>query len=70
MNTVDGTLQSPREAENSSADYRLQMVDMIKGGKIREARQLLCSQVRPDEMEELFRWMYDNLGLWLSLIHI
>ena len=64
MNTVDGTLQSPREAENSSADYRLQMVDMIKTGKIREARQLLCSQVRPDEMEELFRWMYDNLGLW------
>ena len=64
MNTVDGTLQSPREAESSSADYRLQMVDMIKAGKIREARKLLCSQVRPDEMEELFRWMYDNLELW------
>ena len=27
-------------------------------------RDRLCSQVRPDEMEELFRWMYDNLGLW------
>jgi len=35
-------------------------------GKIREARELLCSQVRADEMEELFRWMYDNLELWSS----
>ena len=66
MNTVDGTLQNPQEAENTTADYRLQMVDMIKAGKIREARELLCSQVRADEMEELFRWMYDNLELWSS----
>jgi replication factor C small subunit len=64
MNTVDNVLQSPQEADNSTADYRLQMVDMIKAGKIREARQLLCSQVRADEMEDLFRWMYDNLELW------
>ena len=67
MNTVDGTLQSPQEADNSTADYRLQMVDMIKAGKIREARQLLCSQVRADEMEDLFRWMYDNLELWSTI---
>jgi len=64
MNTVDNTLQSPQEAENTTADYRLQMVDMIKAGQIREARKLLCSQVRADEMEDLFRWMYDNLELW------
>ena len=25
---------------------------------------MLCSQVRPEEMDELFRWMYDNLQLW------
>ena len=43
-----------------------EMVEMIKAGKIREARQLLCSQVRPDEMEDVFRWMYDNLELWSS----
>ena len=27
---------------------------------------MLCSQVRPEEMDELFRWMYDNLELWGS----
>ena len=64
MNTVDGVLQNPQESDNATADYKLQMVDMIKAGKIREARQLLCSQVRPDEMEDVFRWMYDNLELW------
>lgn len=64
MNTVDGVLQNPQESDNATADYKLQMVDMIKAGKVREARQLLCSQVRPDEMEDVFRWMYDNLELW------
>jgi replication factor C small subunit len=64
MNTVDGVLKSPQESDKAQADYKLQMVDMIKEGKIREARLLLCSQVRPDEMEDVFRWMYDNLELW------
>lgn len=64
MNTVDSVLQNPQEGDNATADYKLQMVDMFKAGKIREARKLLCSQVRPDEMEDLFRWMYDNLNLW------
>jgi len=40
------------------------MVELFKSGKIREARQLLCSQARPEEMEEIFRWCYDNLELW------
>ena len=64
MNTVDSVLQSPQEGDSATADYKLQMVDMFKAGQIRDARKLLCSQVRPDEMEELFRWMYDNLELW------
>jgi len=64
MNTVDGALQNPKDTDNSSADYKLAVVDLFKEGKIREARKLLCSQVRPEEMEELFRWMYDNLELW------
>jgi replication factor C small subunit len=64
MNTVDGVLVKPNESDNSTADYRLAVVDLFKSGKILEARKLLCSQVRPEEMDELFRWMYDNLELW------
>ena len=24
----------------------------------------MCENARPDEIEEIFRWMYDNLNLW------
>jgi hypothetical protein len=40
------------------------MVTLLKQGKARYARKLLCSQIQRDEVEELFRWMYDNLDLW------
>ena len=66
MNTVDGKLVKPQESDNSTADYRLAVVDLFKQGKILEARKLLCTQVRPEEMDEVFRWMYDNLELWGS----
>lgn len=65
MSSVGGKLTSPKELGSSStADYRLKMVDLFKAGKIAEARKLACANVRPDEMEEMFRWMYDNLHLW------
>jgi replication factor C small subunit len=64
MNTIDGKLVSPQESDKATADYRLAVVDLFKQGKVLEARKLLCNQVRPEEMDELFRWMYDNLELW------
>ena len=64
MNTVDGKLLKPNEGDSATADYKLAVVDLFKQGKILEARKMLCSQVRPEEMDELFRWMYDNLQLW------
>lgn len=64
MNTIDGTLVKPNEGDSATADYKLAVVDLFKQGKILDARKMLCSQVRPEEMDELFRWMYDNLELW------
>lgn len=64
MASVDGKLMSPRESGASTADYRLKMVELFKSGKILDARKLACANVRPDEMEDMFRWMYDNLHLW------
>lgn len=64
MNTVDGQLQKPNEGDAGTADYKLAMVDLFKQGKIKEGRQLLASQARPEEMDDVFRWMYDNLDLW------
>ena len=61
-----GTLQNATSNSQGSSDYRLQAVELFKAKKIREARKLICSQVRPDEMEEVFRWMYDNLDLFAT----
>lgn len=64
MNSVDNKLKAPSESGQGTADYKLAMVDLFKHGKIREARKLLCEQARPEEMEEIFRWLYDNLQMF------
>lgn len=64
MAAVDGRLMPPREAGSGTADYRIKMVDLMKKGDILEARKVACANVRLDEMEEMFRWCYDNLHLW------
>lgn len=64
-NSVAGHLNTPSDIANT-ADYMLEVVRRIKAGKLREARQLLCANTRQDEMEEIFRWAYDNLDLWSS----
>jgi replication factor C small subunit len=64
QNSKGGTLKSPSASDRSAGDYRLEMVDLFKKGKIREARTLLCSNIRPEEVDELIRWSYDNLDIW------
>jgi replication factor C small subunit len=64
QNVVEGTLVSPSAGENESADYKLEMVDLFKAGNIQGARKLLCSRARPEEMEEIYRWCYDNIELF------
>jgi len=64
MNSTTGTLIAPQGNESNSQDWKLAVVDMFKSGRILEARKLMCSSARPEEMEEVFRWMYDNLELW------
>jgi len=62
----DNKLEKPTSNTTLAQEYRVVAVEMFKSGRIRDARKLICSQVRPDEIEEVFRWMYDNLELWGS----
>ena len=64
QNSTEGTLRNPKESDKGVGDWKLDCVNLFKAGKIREARKLLCDQAQPEEMEEIFRWMYDNLDLW------
>jgi DNA polymerase III delta prime subunit len=63
-NSKNAVLLNPKDTDASTQDYKLVMVDLFKRRKIKEARKLLCEQARPEEMDEIFRWSYDNLDLW------
>jgi len=63
-NSISGRLTKSKSSSDGARDFRLDAVDLFKSGRIRQARQLICSEARPEEMEEVFRWAYDNLDLW------
>jgi len=64
QNTTEGKLLTPTSGEAGAADYKIDMVELFKKGKIKEARTLLCGRARPEEMEDIFTWMYNNLDLF------
>jgi DNA polymerase III delta prime subunit len=64
LNSQTGELKQPSAADKSARDWRLECVDLFKRGKVREARTVLCQNSNPEEAEDVFRWMYDNLELW------
>jgi len=64
MNSPEGTLIAPANADKGEADYKLEMTELFKAGKITEARKLVCSQARPDEIEDIYKWLYDNITLF------
>jgi len=64
MNSVTGRLIINNSRDSGTGDYKLEVVELFKAGKIREGRQKLCANASADEMEEIFTWMYQNLDLW------
>ena len=64
MNSSDGKLHSPQKGDTGEADYKFRMVELFKAGKIAEARKLVCGQARPEEMDEIYRWLYDNVEIF------
>jgi DNA polymerase III delta prime subunit len=64
MNSTTSKLVSPHSEDAGVSDYKIDMVELVKKGQYRQARELLCKQIRPDEIDDMYRWMYDNLELW------
>jgi DNA polymerase III delta prime subunit len=64
MNSMDGKLHRPEKSDAGEADYKFEMVELFKAGKIADARKLVCSQARPEEMEDIYRWLYDNITIF------
>jgi replication factor C small subunit len=64
QNSVTGQLNIPGLTDRAAGDWKLDCVQLFKSGQLREARTLICQQSTPEETEDIFRWMYDNLDLW------
>jgi len=63
-NSKSGKLNTPGENDKGIKDWKLDAVALFKAGKITEARKTICSQTTAEEIDDIFRWMYDNLELW------
>ena len=65
-NSTSGTLTKPGKNDVTVRDWRLEAVELFKNKQIREARTVICAQATIEDMDSVFRWMYDNLSLWSS----
>lgn len=64
MNSVEGTLVAPNEGDSGEADWKLDMVDLFKAGRINDARKLVCGKIRPEEIEDVYKWLYENIEIF------
>jgi len=64
QNVRDGHLLSASSADAGQSEWRIKMVELFKSGRIQDARKLICASARPEEIESIYRWMYDNLNVF------
>ena len=64
MNSVSGSLLPPEKSDAGESDWKLEMTELFKAGQITKARKLVCSQARPEEIEDVYKWLYDNIDLF------
>ena len=58
-------LDHPNSKDASTeADWQIEMVELFKQGKITQARNLICSKARNEEIQGVFTFLYQNLELW------
>ncbi len=64
QNVVDGKLQRPQDGDGSTSDWMLSAIELFKSAQYKDARTLICSQARPEEYDDVYKFMYRNLELW------
>ena len=64
QNVQEGKLLPPNKGDEGTADWKFDMVELFNAGKLNEARKLLCGKLRAEEMEEVYRWLYDNIAIF------
>jgi len=64
QNVVEGVLQKPQDGDQAQSDWMLSAIELFKAGNYKEARTMICSQARPEEYDDIYKFMYRNLDLW------
>ncbi len=64
QNSVGGRLTPPKEGDEASKDYLLNVIDLFRQGKFIEGRKLILSQAQVEEYPEIYRFLYRNLNLF------
>jgi replication factor C small subunit len=66
QNSRDSKLHTPNQNDTGTLEWKFDMVELFKAGKITEARKMICGKVQADEIIEIYRWLYNNLGIFGS----
>jgi len=66
VNSSTGKLLPPVDAGNGEDELLFEATQLFKAGKILEGRQQLLQHLSlyPSRLEDIYRWMYNNLDLW------
>lgn len=64
QNITDNKLIIPKNENSNTTDYKIEIIELFKKGKIKEARELICGKIAPEEIQDMFVWMYQNINLF------
>ena len=66
VNSSTGKLLPPVDAGKGEDELLFEATQLFKAGKILEGRQQLLQHLSlyPSRLEDIYRWMYNNLELW------
>lgn len=63
QNIFNSKLKIPEKADAGQSDWKFEMTGLFKQRKFKEARKVVCAKARPEDIGEVYRWLYDNVNL-------
>jgi DNA polymerase III delta prime subunit len=60
-----GKLEMPAAGQGTdSSEWKLEAIALFQNGKVRQAREMICKKITLEEYEEVYKFLYRNLGFW------
>jgi replication factor C small subunit len=64
QNVVDNILHKPQKGDEGQSDWMVKAVALFKNGDYRNARNTIVENAKPEEYDDIYRFMYRNLDFW------